>query len=64
MGETIDVEWINFPIPLDRGGVARVNIPTDITRGEAEHIARIVMALAPLPDNEKLAPSVKTDGQN
>ena len=37
---------VNFPVPLRDDFVAKVSIPSDLTKEEAEKICRVVMALA------------------
>lgn len=46
-----DIEFVNFPVPLRRDVTAQVRVPTDLTKEEAEKIARVVMALA-VPDSD------------
>ena len=42
MGER---DWITYPVPLDGGFVAKLRLPEDLSRAEAEKIARIVLTL-------------------
>lgn len=37
---------IVFPIPIRPGVVVQVQMPTDLTRGEAEKAVRVIKALA------------------
>lgn len=39
-----------YPVELREGVVAKLHLPRDMTKAEAEKIARVVMALAPAED--------------
>jgi len=48
-GMSTMIELVVFPIPLRDDIVAQVKVPYDLTKEEAEKIARVVMALATPP---------------
>lgn len=43
--------WVLFPIAIREDLTVHVHLPTDITRPEAEKVARVVLAHAEARDN-------------